>query len=86
MPKTAHLVMETFGFPHPSVVDPLFFTLQRRKEGVEVGLTQGGHWWSLSYLTEIYPATFAAARKWVAGYAARYGYEITQQPRRRQRR
>ena len=74
MPAVAGIVIEKFGLPAPRLSDELCFTLKRRKAGTEIGLQKSGHWWSLSYITGVYPPGFAAARKWVASYGARYGY------------
>jgi hypothetical protein len=76
IPDTMILISETFGLPFGPVWEECGYTLTRRREGTEVGLMHGGHWWNLSYLTGTYPPGFAAARRWVNGYAAQHGQEV----------
>ncbi len=82
LPDTFNQVANTLGLPAPTLTDELCYTLRRRKEGTEIGLRQGALWWSLSIKTGVYPPSFRDARKWVAAYAARYGFIAREVPRR----
>ena|SRR6202049_59794 len=86
LPDSFMVVAQTLGLPAPQITDDLCYTLRRRKEGTEIGLKMGALWWSLSHKTGVYPPGFKAARKWVAAYAARYGWTAREVPRRASRR
>jgi hypothetical protein len=75
-------VCEVLGLEAPAISEGLCFTLSRCKEGTEIGLQQGSLWWNLSCQINTYPPSFKDARKWVAAYAARYGYTAREVPRR----
>ena len=82
LPKSAIAVMDAFGLSGPTLADQLFFTLTRRKRGTEIILKMGRLSWSLSYMTGVYPKSFADAREWVASYGQRYGHDISEVKRR----
>jgi hypothetical protein len=73
VPDVMQVMVETFGLDYAPAWTEIGYTLTRRKEGTEIGLRHGKHWWSLSALVDVYPPGFAAARKWIHDYAAQHG-------------
>lgn len=76
IPDTMVLISQTFGIPFGPIWEECGYTLTRRKEGTEVGLMHGGHWWNLSYITNTYPPSFRDARKWISAYASQRGQSV----------
>lgn len=81
IPDSAAVVLPILGCEFDPPWAPIGFSLQRAKEGVNIGLQHGKFWWSLSYLLNVYPPTFREARKWIAAYAAQHGQTVVEMKR-----
>lgn len=89
-PEFITRVSSTLGLPLPERFT--HYTLRTRRCGVEVGLVapvrwstgqETGHWINLSYLSDIYPRNFAAARQWVRAWADRHGMQLEEKAKPR---
>lgn len=77
-------VWSTLGLQVRHSDDMPWFKLKRRRQGVEVWLTNGLLSVNLSNVTRVWPSTFKEARRWVAAWLAGYGRtatEATKKPR-----
>lgn len=87
IPESACRVLGDFGHGIPDTRRDVTFHLRRSKRGVDMKLAVVGRsiafTWSLSLLENVWPATYADARAWLATYAARHGQVFTEvDPRR----
>lgn len=90
IPASACEIISAFALREPNTLMGVQFSLRRRKEGTEVTLSASvGQFrafnWNLSHMLDHYPPSFAAARKWVAAYAAGYGQVVEEAPPSRPR-
>lgn len=76
LPKSLLAAAETFGFDLPNTFD--HFILRRCKEGTTVFIKGGRLTLNLSHAFKVYPANFAAARKWITAIAERQRWQMSE--------
>ena len=78
IPESAAKVIEILGScVFPSTLHGVTFKLRHRKRGTEIFLhAPNGFSWNLSYYENIWPVSFAEARKFVHAYAAGHGQTV----------
>jgi hypothetical protein len=81
IPDGACRVIGALGMDGPASNYGVTFQLRTRRQGTEIWFyaprTAHGHFsWNVSALNNIWPKSFAAAREWVAAYAAGFGQTV----------